>query len=85
MPPPERTTRFTCVLGVAYVAIGAVMTVPVTMHAVTLEMPQTGAMPQDIVGPLVLAIGMLALIVIVPLAVTRALAAICARGANRET
>ena len=78
--PRQRTTRLAKALTTAYVVVGVVITVPITTHAVKLDMSLTSASSKiDLVRPLVLLFGFPLLIVVIALIMTRAFATICAR------
>jgi hypothetical protein len=79
-PVQQRTFSFKIALAAVYFVCGLVMTLPVTSHAVKLDMPQTGGTARiDIVVPLLAAICTLVLFVAIPFVMTRFVSAICNR------
>jgi hypothetical protein len=66
--PILRTVRLPQILGVLRLIAGVVMTLPITAHAVLLEMPPASS--SALVSPLVFSIGVPSAMVVVPIFLT---------------
>ena len=76
LPPHQRSDRLIRVLSLVFVLLGIVLSLPFHTHAVKRDLPLASGMANHIDwGVLILLIVMLALPIVVPLALTRALAA----------
>ena len=73
--PNERSDRLTRVLSLTFIAVGVLLSLPFQTHALKLDMPSASYARSGVDwSAVLLPLGLLALVVVIPFAITRVLA-----------